>query len=100
VLIQRESGGNLAELLGNISRMTRARLKLLGQVRVLSAEGRLSAWILATLPIGVAAVMSITSPQYIGLLWTDPVGPKLLWYAAGGVLTGVLWMRSTIRIRV
>ncbi|UGQ46173.1 type II secretion system F family protein [Massilia endophytica] len=100
VLIQRESGGNLAELLGNISRMTRARLKLVGQVRVLSAEGRLSAWILATLPVGVAAVMSITSPKYIGLLWTDPAGPKLLWYAAGGVLFGVLWMRNTIRIRV
>jgi tight adherence protein B len=46
VLIQRESGGNLAELLGNISRMTRARLKLVAQVRVLSAEGRMSAWIL------------------------------------------------------
>jgi tight adherence protein B len=100
VLIQRESGGNLAELLGNVSRMTRARLKLLGEVRVLSAEGRLSAWILTLLPIAVAAVMSVTNPKYISLLWTDPVGQRLLWYAAGGILLGVLWMRSTIRIRI
>jgi len=100
VLIQRESGGNLAEVLSNISRMIRARFKLLGQVRVLSAEGRLSAWVLGILPIAVGLVMMLVNPKYISVLWTDPVGVRLLWYAAMGGVFGVLWMRRVIRIRV
>jgi tight adherence protein B len=59
VLIQRETGGNLAELLDNISALIRARLKLLGTVRVLSAEGKLSAWILTLLPMAVALVINV-----------------------------------------
>ncbi|MGO4381815.1 type II secretion system F family protein [Pseudoduganella sp. RAF53_2] len=100
VLIQRESGGNLAELLDNVSRMTRARLKLLGQVRVQSAEGRLSAWVLSALPVGVLGIMSITNPAYVAVLWNDPAGVKLLWYAVGAVAVGVLWMRSLVRIKL
>lgn len=99
VLIQRESGGNLAELLDNVSAMVRARLKLMAQVRVFSAEGRMSAWILGLLPLGVMALMSLLNPGYVSVLWTDPYGEQLLWYAAGAMLTGVLWMRSVIRIR-
>ncbi|MES2264788.1 MAG: type II secretion system F family protein [Pseudomonadota bacterium] len=100
VLIQRESGGNLAELLANISRMVRARLHLLAQVRVLSAEGRMSAWILGLLPVGVLLLMSVANPKYISVLWTDPDGIRLLWYAAGAMVLGVLWMRHVIRIHV
>ncbi|MGV7211180.1 type II secretion system F family protein [Oxalobacteraceae bacterium A2-2] len=100
VLIQRESGGNLAEVMGSIGRLIRARLKLLGQVRVLSAEGRMSAWILSLLPLAVMLVMSLTNPQYISVLWTDPAGVRLMWYAAGASLVGVAWMRAVIRIRV
>jgi tight adherence protein B len=100
VLIQRESGGNLAEVLGNISRLIRERLKLQAQVHVMSAEGRLSAWILVLLPLVVMLVMSLTNYAYISVLWTDPAGVKLLWYAAGGMLAGIVWMRSVIRIRI
>lgn len=100
VLIQRESGGNLAEILGNISRMIRARLKLMGQVRVLSAEGRMSAWVLGVLPIAVGLLLSVVNPKYISILWTDPLGVRLLWYAAAACVVGVVWMRSVIRIRV
>jgi tight adherence protein B len=100
VLIQRESGGNLAEILGSISRLIRARLKLLGQVRVMSAEGRMSAWILGLLPIGVLLVMSVVSPDYVGPLWHDPTGVRLMWYAGGISMLGVFWMRGLIRIRV
>lgn len=63
VLIQRESGGNLAELLDNVARMTRARLQLLAQVRVMSAEGRMSAWILTLMPLGLMAAMQVTNPK-------------------------------------
>lgn len=100
VLIQRESGGNLAEILGNISQIIRARLKLLSHVRVLSAEGRMSAWILGLLPFGVMGVMLVSSPDYVSMLWTDPSGVRLLWYGLGMIVFGVLWLRRTIRIRV
>jgi tight adherence protein B len=100
VIIQRDSGGNLAEILGNISQIIRARLKLVAQVRVLSAEGRMSAWILGALPFCVAGVMVVINPKYISLLWTDPTGIRLLWYAAGMIVFGVFWLRKVIRIRV
>jgi tight adherence protein B len=100
VLIQRESGGNLAEILGNISNLIRSRLKLIAQVRVLSAEGRMSAWILGLLPFAVMLMLTVINPQYVSLLWTDPSGVRLLWYAAGMILFGVVWLRKLIRIRV
>jgi tight adherence protein B len=100
VIIQRDSGGNLAEILGNISQIIRARLKLVAQVRVLSAEGRMSAWILGALPFCVMGMMLLVNPKYISLLWTDPAGVRLLWYAAGMIVFGVFWLRKVIRIRV
>lgn len=100
VIIQRDSGGNLAEILGNISQIIRARLKLVAQIRVLSAEGRMSAWILGALPVFVMVMMLLINPTYISLLWTDPVGVHLLWYAAAMAVLGVFWLRKVIRIRV
>jgi tight adherence protein B len=100
ILIQRETGGNLAEILTNISQIVRARLKLLAQVRVLSAEGRMSAWILGLLPFAVGAMMILLNPEYISTLWTDPLGIKLLYCAAVMIVIGVIWMRKTIRIHV
>ncbi|RJG25025.1 type II secretion system F family protein [Massilia cavernae] len=100
VLIQRESGGNLAEILGNISHIIRERLKLIAQVRVLSAEGRMSALVLGLLPFAVIVVMSVLNPRYISTLWTDPMGIQLLWYGAGMIFVGVLWLRRLIHIRV
>lgn len=100
VLIQREAGGNLAEILGNISHIIRKRLKLVAQVRVLSAEGRMSAWVLGLLPFAVLLGMTLSSPTYISVLWTDPIGVRLLWYGAGMILIGVLWLRKLIRIRI
>jgi tight adherence protein B len=100
VLIQRESGGNLAEILGNISQIIRGRLKLAGQVRVLSAEGRMSAWVLGALPFAVGLAMAVLNPRYLSLLWLDPIGTKLLWTAAGMIVFGVLWLRKVIHIHV
>lgn len=100
VLIQRESGGNLAEILGNISGIIRARLKLVAHVRVLSAEGRMSAIILTALPFAVLAVMMAGNPQYISLLWTDPKGQRMLWFSLGMIVVGIVWLRKIIRIRI
>ncbi|HEX8603759.1 MAG TPA: type II secretion system F family protein, partial [Pseudoduganella sp.] len=100
VLIQRESGGNLAELLANISRLTRARLKLLAQIRVLSAEGRMSAWVLGLLPLVMLVFMSIVNPAYVNVLWTTETGTRLLWGSACAMVLGIVWMRKLVRIRV
>jgi tight adherence protein B len=100
VLIQRDTGGNLAELLDNISAIVRARLKLMGHVRTLSAEGRLSAWILGLLPFVTAGVIWVVNPAFIAVLWTDPIGPNLVLGALLMMAFGVLWMRQIIRIRV
>jgi tight adherence protein B len=100
VVIQRESGGNLAEILGNISHIIRERLKLIGKVRVLSAEGRMSAWVLGMLPFCVMFIMLLLNPAYVSLLWTDPTGVKMLWGGAGMMLIGALWIRRVIHIRV
>jgi tight adherence protein B len=100
VLIQRETGGNLAEILGNISHIIRARLKLIAQVRVLSAEGRMSAWILGLLPFAVGGMMFLINPEYIRMLWIEPLGIKLLYGAVAMLFIGVIWLRKVIRIRI
>ena len=100
VLIQREAGGNLAEILGCISGIIRERLKLLGKVRVLSAEGRLSAWVLGVLPFAIIGLLSVLNPGYIGVFWKDPAGAQLAIGALTMMLTGILWMRKVVRIHV
>jgi len=100
VLIQRESGGNLAEILGNIGFIIRERLKLFDKVKALSAEGRLSAWILALLPFVVIGVLSVLSPTFIKIFWTDPAAEKLAGFCLGLMVLGILWMRKIVRIHV
>ena len=100
LLIQRETGGNLAELLDNISVIVRARIKLMGEIRTLSAEGKLSAWVLSMLPFATAIFINIVNPKFMDVLWTDPVGLKMVYGALGMMVLGVLWMRKIIKIRV
>ena len=100
VLIQRETGGNLAELLDNISAMIRARQKLYGTIRVLSAEGKLSAWILTLLPIVLALVINLINPAFMQVLWKDETGIKMIFGVAILMLLGIYWMRKIIKIRV
>lgn len=90
VNIQRETGGNLAEIVGNIATLVRERFKLEGKVRVLSAEGRLTAWILLALPFAVALVISVINPEYMSVLRDTPQGRVLstlamIWMAVGAV---------------
>ncbi|WP_312511791.1 type II secretion system F family protein [Massilia sp.] len=100
VLIQRESGGNLTELLSSISTIIRDRHKLAGQVRVLSAEGRISAWVLCLLPFGAGSVMYMTNPTTMGVLIHDPVGRQLSGAAILMMIFGVLAIRKIVRIRM
>ncbi|MCX4139655.1 MULTISPECIES: type II secretion system F family protein [Paraburkholderia] len=100
VLIQREAGGNLAEILGCIAGIIRERLKLLGKVRVLSAEGRLSAWVLGVLPFAILGLLSVLNPGYITVFWKDPAGVQLAGIAITMMLFGILWMRKVVRIHI
>jgi len=100
VLIQRDSGGNLAEILTSISALIRERHKLSGTIRVLSAEGRVSAWILTLLPFVLALVITLLNRRFIATLWTDPVGVRMVATALGLMLLGIWWMWRMVRIRV
>ncbi len=100
VLIQRESGGNLAEVMVKLAQLIRARQRLLSRVRVLSSEGRLSAWILVVLPFALAGLLAIFNPQFISPLWTDPIGIGLLKGMLVMMVIGVFLMVRIVRIRV
>ncbi|AOJ77215.1 type II secretion system F family protein [Burkholderia ubonensis] len=100
VLIQRETGGNLAELLDSIAALIRERFKLFDKIRVLSAEGRMSAWVLGLLPFATAGAMMVLNPEFLAVLWQDSAGIKMVATTLVSMAFGVLWMRRIIRIRV
>ncbi len=100
ILIQREAGGNLSEVMTNVSVLIRQRLKLLGDVRTMSAEGRLSAVILCMLPVAISAVFAVVNPNYLLSFWNDPAGPMMLGVSLVMMAFGVLWMRVIVQIRV
>jgi tight adherence protein B len=100
VLLQRETGGNLAELLDTLSRLIRERFQLLGRIRVLSAEGKLSAYILIGLPFATAGAVYAVNPDFMSLLWTDPAGIRMSAAAIAMMLFGSLLMWRIVKIRV
>jgi len=100
VIIQRESGGNLAEILENIARLIRARFVLKGQIKTLSAEARLSAVILTGLPFFVGFLLFFLNPTYVQLLLDDPIGHLMLIVAGIMLVTGIIIMRRMARLRV
>lgn len=100
VIIQRETGGNLAEILEKIAYLIRERFKLFGRVRVLTAQGRLSALVLIVLPFVVAFGMSFLNPRYIHILSTDPLGKILVIFALILMIFGALVMRRMVAIKV
>lgn len=100
VVLQRETGGNLAEILDNISQLIRERFKLYGTVRVLSAEGRASAWVMTLLPFVAALALNLVSPGFMEVLWKDPAGIKLILMAAIAMVIGIFWLWRIVQIRV
>lgn len=100
VLIQRESGGNLTEVLTNLSRLIRQRLKLFWHVRVLSAEGRMSAWLLSLLPFAIGGLMTVFNPEFMAPMWNDPIGETLVRSLLVSMALGILMLRKIIRIRI
>ncbi|HUC59226.1 MAG TPA: type II secretion system F family protein [Streptosporangiaceae bacterium] len=100
IRIQRETGGNLAEVLRNTVNTMRERAYLRRQVRSLSAEGRLSAWVLLALPVLVGGWLFYSSPAYMRPLYTSAFGILMLVGAIILVIVGALWMRKIINVEV
>ena len=100
VILQRETGGNLAEILENISRLIRERFKLQGRIAALAAEGKLSAIVMVVLPFLVAFAISILNPKYIGTLLTDPLGTIFIAFGLIMMIMGILMMKRMIRIDI
>lgn len=100
VLVQKESGGNLAEVLEQISKVIRGRFRLHRKIKTLTAEGRMSAWVLALVPFFIFTTIWITTPSYLPILFDDPRGHKLLMYGFVSGVVGIFWIRRIIRIEV
>ncbi len=92
VIVQKETGGNLTEILENIANTIRARFRFYGKLRALTAEGRMSGMVLAALPLLMVAFLAISNPTYLNALFTTTIGNAFLAYAIGSWLLGLLWM--------
>ena len=100
VVIQAETGGNLAEILENIGTIIRERLKLKGKIQGLTAEGRISALILSLLPFITFVALYFMNKSYVMTLFTDPLGVKLLTVAIGSICLGIFVMKRMVSIKV
>jgi tight adherence protein B len=98
VMTQREAGGNLAEVLDNLSAVIRERFKIKRQVRVISAHGRITGWILACLPPSVAALSFVLSPSHLNTLLGDDLGIKMIWSAVIMQILGTLIIRKIVNV--
>lgn len=100
VLVQREVGGNLAEILDKISETIRARFSIRRQLRVYTAQGRISGYILALLPIAIGAILFAINPEYMTILFEEPVGRLAVGVAVAAQLVGYLWIRRIVDIEI
>jgi tight adherence protein B len=99
ILVQKEAGGNLAEVLDKASAVMRDRIRLKGQLRVYTAQGRITGWVLCLLPFIVFALIEVANPDYEKKLWTDPIGIRLVYGAAALMLIGVFSIRKITTIK-
>ena len=100
VILQRETGGNLAEIIEGLAEIIRERFKFRGKLKTLSAEGRLSANILIVLPIFMAVYMFFVAPQVISVLYTDPIGRAMSVIMVVLMIVGYLMMRRIVKVEI
>jgi tight adherence protein B len=100
VLIQRETGGNLAEILEKVGHTIRERFRILGDLKTLTTSSRMSAWLLCALPIFIAIMVTVMNPDYMSVLWKDQRGHYLIAAAMTMQITGMLIVRKILKIRI
>ena len=100
VVLQRETGGNLAEILDNTAKLIRDRFRILGDIQTFTAQGRLTGAILLCLPCSIGLFMFIMTPDYFKPMITSEAGRAALWFAGGMQVTGALIIRKIVNIKV
>jgi tight adherence protein B len=100
VILQKQTGGNLGEILTRLGQVIRQRFQLKGQVKAASAHGRITALVLTILPAATAVLMTIAAPSYLKSMFDDPDGRKLIAGSVVAQIVGQLVMRKIIRIKV
>lgn len=98
MLVQKETGGNLAEVLDKTSHVIRDRFRLKRQVQVHTAQGRMTGWILSMLPVVLGFLLYLVNPQMMSILWHKDIGIKLIWTAAGMTVFGGLVIRHIVNL--
>jgi len=98
IMIQKESGGNLAEVLDKTSHVIRERFRLQRQVKTHTAQGRLTGWILTLLPVVLAFMIYFINPDMMSVLWHRPMGIKLIWISVGMIVVGGLIIRKIVTL--
>jgi tight adherence protein B len=97
--IHREVGGDLAEVLDHVGETIRERMQIKGQVKSLSAEGKLSAYILIALPVGIFLFLSFSNPGYLGVLYTSVLGWVMLGFSVALLALGSFWLSRVVKIK-
>jgi tight adherence protein B len=100
IMIQRESGGNLAEVLDKTSHVIRERFRLRRQVQVHTAQGRMTGWVLSLLPVMLGIALYFINPTMMSLLWKTPVGIKMLWTTFGMIVIGSLIINKIVNMDI
>jgi tight adherence protein B len=100
VLVQREVGGNLSEILDNITTTIRDRFRIRRQLRTYTAQGRLSGMVVAAMPIAVGLIIFLMNPDYIRILFEHPMGKTLLTFGVTMQILGFLWIRKVVNIEI
>ena len=99
IQINREVGGNLAEVLDQVNETIRERNEIKGHIRSLAAEGKFSAYILMALPVGIVAMLMVTNPGYMTVMFTNPIGWVMMAASVVLMTIGALWLRKIVNIK-
>jgi tight adherence protein B len=96
ILVQKDTGGNLAEILDRAAFVIRERLRIQGEIQTQTAQGRLTGWILSALPIGMMLLLNVVNPGYSSILFSDPLGRKLIYLSLGMLAIGSFFIRQIV----
>jgi tight adherence protein B len=96
ILVQKDTGGNLAEILDRTVFVIRERLRIQGEIQVQTAQGRITGWILSALPIVMMVLLNLVNPGYSSVLFHDPFGRKLMYFSMGMLALGAFIIRRIV----
>lgn len=97
IIVQKDTGGNLAEIMDRIALVIRDRIRIAGEVRTHTAQGRMTGWILVLLPVIMLLVINLVNPGYSSVLFTDPMGKRMLYIGLGLLIAGAVLIRKIIK---